>query len=147
MSEQNKALIRRAVEDIWNGGNYAAFEDLVSPDFRIYGSTADKDLRGRDAAIAYFQGVRAAFPDLHFEIDDLIAEGDRVVTRWSASGTHLGDFQGIPPTGRRIKISGTDVDRIANGRVVECWPQLDELGLLQQLGAVPETTSVDRVAD
>jgi predicted ester cyclase len=85
--------------------------------------------------------MHEAFPDIHFTIEDQIAEGDRVVTRWTARATHTGPFQGMPPTGRQVRMAATDVDRIANGKVVECWSQMDDLSLMQQLGVVPTTAS------
>jgi predicted ester cyclase len=80
--------------------------------------------------------LRAGFPDLHFTVEDQIAEGDTVVTRWTARGTHRGKFQDIPATGREIRLAGTDIDRIIGGKVVECWAHVDELGLMRQLGAI-----------
>jgi predicted ester cyclase len=88
--------------------------------------------------------LREAFPDLHFTVEDQIAAGDRVVTRWAGTGTHEGEFQGIPPTGRKVRISGIDIDRFASGKVVECWPEVNELGLLQQLGVLPAPELVAR---
>jgi predicted ester cyclase len=69
--------------------------------------------------------------------EDQIAQGDRVVTRWTAHARHMGEFQGVPPTGRQVTMTGIDIDRLANGKVVECWPMMDELSVLQQLGVVP----------
>ena len=80
--------------------------------------------------------MRAGFPDLHFTVEDQIAEGDMVVTRWTARGTHTGEFQSIPATGKAIRVAGTDIDRVIDGKSVECWAHVDELGLMQQLGAV-----------
>ena len=95
-----------------------------------------QDIRGRDGAKQYVTMLRTAFPDLHFTIEDQIAEGDMVVTRWTARGTHKGSFQGVPATGREIRLMGTDIDRMTDGKVVECWAHVDELGLMQQLGAI-----------
>jgi steroid delta-isomerase-like uncharacterized protein len=142
MSEMNKALVRRAVEDVWNQADYAALDELVASDFLIHGATPDAEIHGREGAAQFFVMLRAAFPDLHFTIDDQIAERDRVVTRWTARGTHKGEFQGIPPTGKQVEFSGNDIDRIAGGKVVECWPGVDELGLLRQLGALPAAEAV-----
>ncbi|HLT19177.1 MAG TPA: ester cyclase [Thermomicrobiales bacterium] len=149
MSEQNKALVRRAVERIWNDADYAVLDQFVSEDFHIHGGAPGTEIHGREGTAQYFAALRSAFPDLRFSIDDQIAEGDRVVTRWSASGTHLGNFFGIPPSGKRVTIEGTDIDRIANGLVVECWPRVDELWLLQQLGAIPapQTAPAGQVAE
>ncbi len=80
---------------------------------------------------------RRAFPDTQFVIDEQIAEGDRVMTRWTAHGTHKGEFPGIPVTGRKAEVSGVQVDRFVNGKIVETWSVFDQLGLMQQLGAVP----------
>ena len=137
MSEQNKTLVTRAVEEVWNRANYDALEEFVASDFLIHGATPQEEIHGREGAAQFFMMLRGAFPDLHFTIDDMVAEGDRVVTRWTATGTHKGDFQGIPPTGKRVTFSGTDIDRIAHGKAVECWPSIDELSLLKQLDAIP----------
>jgi len=136
MSEHNKMLVLRAVEEVWNQGNYAALDELVASDFVVHGATPDEDIHGRKGAIQFYSMLRAAFPDLYFTVEDQIAAGDRVVTRWVAHGTHTGDFQGVPPTGKPVRITGIDIDRIANGKVVECWARSDELGLMKQLGVV-----------
>jgi len=137
VSEQNKLLVRRAVEDIWNGGNFAVVDGLVAGDIVIHGSTPDHDIHGPDGIRQFYGGLREAFPDISFTIEDQVAEGDRVVTRWTARATHKGAFEGIPPTGKQVRLHGIDIDRIVNGKVVECWPVTDELSLLQQLGVVP----------
>lgn len=140
MSVENKELIRRSVEAVWNGRNVDAVDDIVARDFIVHAPTPDKEIRGPEGIRQQFGMLRAAFPDLEFKIEDQVAEGDRVVTRWTATGTHQGEFQGIPPTGNRVQINGVDIDRIADGKVIECWMNMDELGLMQQLGAVPEPT-------
>lgn len=137
MSEQNKNLVRHGVEKVWNGGDVGVVDEIVASDFIIHASTPAKEIHGREGVTQHFAALRSAFPDLNFKIEDHIAEGDRVVTRWTAHGTHQGEFQGIPPTGKQIRLSGIDIDRIAGGKIVECWMSLDELGLLQQLGVVP----------
>ena len=80
---------------------------------------------------------RSAFPDIQFTIEDLIAEGDKIVTRYTARGTHRGDLQGIPPTGRQVTVTGIIISRFANGKFVEGWLDFDALGMLQQLGVIP----------
>lgn len=141
MSEHNKLLMRRAVEEIWNQGNYAVLNELVASDFVIHNPGGD--IRGPEGAKEFFTLLHVAFPDIHFTIEDQVAAGDRVVTRWRASGTHKGDFQGIPPTGKQVTITAIDIDRIAGGKVVECWASMDELGLLHQLGAVALPAQTD----
>lgn len=137
MSEQNKMLVRRAVEEVWNRGNFAVVDELVASDILIHASTPAEEIHGSEGVTQFYATLRAAFPDIHFTVEDQIAEGDRVVTRWTARATHTGAFRGIPPTGKQGAITGIDIDRIVNGKVVECWPISDELGLLQQLGVIP----------
>ena len=95
MSEQNKTLVRRVVEEVYNQGNLAVADELAVSDLVIH--LTSQEIRGREGAKEYVAALRAAFPDLHMTIEDQIAEGDRVVTRWTARGTHTGEFQGIPP--------------------------------------------------
>jgi steroid delta-isomerase-like uncharacterized protein len=134
MSEQNKKLVQRDIEEIYNRGNLAAADELAASDLVIH--MPSQDIRGRAGAKQYVARLRTGFPDLHMVIEDQIAEGDLVVTRWVASGTHRGEFQGIPATGRRVRLVGTVIDRIDKGRIVECWSQVDELGMMQQLGVI-----------
>ena len=89
------------------------------------------------AANQYYATYRAAFPDTHLTIEDQIAEGDKVVTRWTATGTNQGTLMGIPPSGKRVTITGISITRIANGKAVEDWVNFDTLGMLQQIGAIP----------
>jgi steroid delta-isomerase-like uncharacterized protein len=137
MSEQNKTLVRRAVEEVWNGGNFAIVDELAARDIVVHSSMPGEEIHGPEGIRQYYGALHAAFPDIRFTIEDQVAEGDRVVTRWSAQATHTGEYQGIPPTGKQFRLEGVDIDRFANGKVVECWPFADELGLLQQLGLVP----------
>jgi steroid delta-isomerase-like uncharacterized protein len=135
MSEDNKMLVRQVIEEIYNQGNLAAIDEFVAADFVIH--APPEDIHGPAGARQFVAGLREAFPDFHITIQDQIADGDRVVTRWTAEGTHLGEFQGIPPTGRHGKMTGIDIDRLVDGKVVECWVNEDDLGLLQQLGVIP----------
>jgi steroid delta-isomerase-like uncharacterized protein len=137
MSAQNKAVVLRDIEEVWNRGNYDSLDELVASDIVIHSPAPGGDIHGPEGIRQYYGALRAAFPDLHFTIEDLVAAGDRVVTRWAASGTHTGMFQGISPTGKHIRLAGIDIDRLVNEKTVECWPIADELGLLQQLGVVP----------
>lgn len=137
MSEKNKAIVRRAVDEVWNGGNFSVIGDLVTQDFVVHGTTSTGEIHGAEGISQFYGSLHQAFPDLSFTIEDQIAEGENVVTRWTATGTHLGNFAGLPPTGKRVTLTGIDIDRFLDGKVVECWPVMDELGLLQQLGAIP----------
>jgi steroid delta-isomerase-like uncharacterized protein len=134
MSEQNKAQIRRVIEEVYNRGDLRVVDEVAASDLIIHASS--QDIHGRDGAKHYGAALRAAFPDLHFTVENQIAEGDMVVTRRTARGTHRGEFQNVPATGRKIQLEGTDIDRITGGKVVECWTHVDELGLMRQLGAI-----------
>ena len=136
-SQQNALLVQRAIEEVWNRGDYDVLDELVASDIVIHAAAPEAETHGHAGVRQFYTMLRTAFPDIHFTIDDQVATGDRVVTRWAASATHTGPFQGIPATGRQVRITGIDIDRIAGGKVVECWPAVDELGLLQQLGAFP----------
>jgi steroid delta-isomerase-like uncharacterized protein len=134
-TQQYCMLVCRAVEEVWNRGNFDILEDLVTTDIVIHMSP--ENIYGSEGIKQFYSMLRESFPDIHFAIEDQVAEGDRVVTRWTARATHTGAFQGVPPTGRQVSLTGIDIDRFANGKVVECWPVADELGLMQQLGAIP----------
>jgi steroid delta-isomerase-like uncharacterized protein len=135
MSEQNKTIVRRAIEEGYNQGNLDIVDELVSSDFVAH--AASEDIYGPAGMKQYVASLREAFPDLYLTIDDQVAEGDRVVTRWTARGTHTGTFQGIPPTGKQGTMTGIDIDRVVGGKAIECWTNADYLGLLQQLSAIP----------
>ena len=135
MSEQNKALMRRGIEEVWNGGNFDVVDELIAGDY--VGHQPPIENHGPAGVKRYFAMLREAFPDIHFTIEDQIAEGDRVVTRWAARATHLGVYQGIPPTGKPGTVTGITINRVADGKVVEGWTNLDSLGMLQQLGVIP----------
>jgi steroid delta-isomerase-like uncharacterized protein len=135
-TKQNKDLIRRTVEEIWNQGNYSALERFVSRDF-IVRLPDNETIQGVEGIKQFFSQLRNAFPDIRFVIDDQVAEADRVVTHWTAKGTHQGTFKGIPPSGKRLNFTAIDINRIVNEKIVECWSKVDELGILKQLGAIP----------
>jgi steroid delta-isomerase-like uncharacterized protein len=134
MSEQNKAHIRRVIEEVYNRGDLSVVDEVAASDLIIH--AASQEIRGRDGAKQYVAALRTGFPDLRFTVEGQVAEGNMVVTRWSARGTHAGEFQGIPATGREIRLAGIDIDRIVGGRVVECWAHVDEFGLMRQLGVI-----------
>ena len=136
MSEQNKMLMRRAVKEVWNGENFAAVDELVTSDVVLHLAKPGDEIHGPEGVRQFYVTLHEAFPDIRFMIEDQIADGNKVVTRWRCHGTHRGEFQGMPPTGKQINVAGIDIDRIASGKVAECWPIMDELGMLQQLGAL-----------
>lgn len=136
VAERNKDLVRRAVKEIWNDGNYDGLEEFITRDFTIYFGDQGAQIRGIEGVKQFYTELRHAFPDIHFTIDSQIAEADKVVTKWTARGTHKGVFRGIPPTGRKFSMTSIDIDRVVDGKFVECWPSMDELGLLRQLGVL-----------
>jgi steroid delta-isomerase-like uncharacterized protein len=144
MSEQNKSIGRRLIEQVWNQGNFAVVDELIASDYIGHSSMPDGETQGREGYRQFFSALRQAFPNLQVTIEDQIAAGDRVVTRWTARGTHKGQFQGIPPTGKQGAITGITIDRIANGKVVECWTNADDLGLLRLLGVLPTPEQVEQ---
>lgn len=137
MSEQNKALVRLLLEDDISKGNSALAEQIIAPQFFDHTNPPGMQhgLEGHLAIVALF---RAAFPDQWWQIEDVIAEGDRVVARTTMTGTHRGDFFGIPATGRAVRVSGVHIMRIAAGKIAEHWGNNDDLGLMHQLGVIPE---------
>lgn len=137
MRDKNKAIARRFLDELWNRGNFAVIDELLARDYDGHSSTV---VRGPEGAEAFIPTVRAAFPDFQFKILDQIAEGDKVATRWKLSGTHEGPFQGAPPSGERVEMTGITIFRVADGRLIEGWTNEDQLGLFQQIGAIPAPT-------
>lgn len=133
--EQNKALARRGFEEIFGQGNLAVADEVYTKDF--VGHAAPDEIKGPEGIKRFVSTFRSAFPDLQFTVEDQIAEGDKVVSRWTARGTHEGEFRGIASTGKQVMITGITVQRIAGGRIVEGWTNWDILGMLVQLGVVP----------
>ena len=136
MSEQNKALADRFHKDIFQAGNLAAADDLVSQDFQWHGGMAPPK-GGPEGVKLVATSIIGAFPDRQITHHDTIAEGDKVMVRWSMSGTQKGDLMGIPPTNKSMTMTGFDLFRIASGKIVEMWQDADQLGMMQQLGVIP----------
>jgi len=137
--EENKALVRRLIEKVWNQGNLAVFDELYAPDF-LFHDPGLPQVCTREEDKQWIAGILHAFPDFHLTIEDLIAEGDQVVVRMTARGTNTGDILAPSPhpaTGRQVTITGIAIARVANGQFVEIWHQVDWLGLFQQLGLIP----------
>jgi steroid delta-isomerase-like uncharacterized protein len=135
--EQNKALIRKWIEQGWNAHNPAIADEIYAPNFTQHEPFAPIPVTGVEALKQYVAGFLGAFPDLHFTIGDLFGEGDRVVWRFTARATHQGAFMGLPPTGRQADVTGIIVFRFENGKAAEAWLNFDNLGLLQALGIIP----------
>jgi steroid delta-isomerase-like uncharacterized protein len=134
--EENKRLARRAFEDLWNQGKLDTVSDLYDANQVSYGLGMEVPA-GAEGIKQFISIYRTAYPDTHFTVEDQIAEGDKVVTRWTATGSHQGELMGIPPTGRRVTVTGITINRIVGGKIMETWNNFDALGQLQQLGVVP----------
>jgi steroid delta-isomerase-like uncharacterized protein len=137
MSEENKAVVRRfneLVEQYWRTGDADAFDEIVASDFIHHSPGLPPDLEGMKQALPMF---RAAFPNMSYRVEDMIAEGDKVVDRLTWQATHQGELMGIPPTGNLVTVTEMHISRIADGKIVERWGQPDMLGLMRQLGAIP----------
>jgi steroid delta-isomerase-like uncharacterized protein len=137
MATDIKELSRRIFEEVWNQQNLSAADEIIAPNF------VDHDPQSSVQGIeGYKQFVRyylTAFPDSHFTVEDVIAEAQMVVTRWTVSGTHTGNLGAISTTGRRISVTGISCGRVENGKIVEGWTNWDTLGLMQQLGVLSAT--------
>ena len=138
MSAENKVLCRRWFEEVWNKGREAAIDELLAADGLAYGlGERGQALRGPEPFKGFYRVFRGAFPDLHLTIDDMLAEGDKVLVRFSGTGTHQGDHLGVPATRRPVTFTGMTLVRCQDGKLVEGWNNFDLYGLLTQVGAVP----------
>jgi steroid delta-isomerase-like uncharacterized protein len=134
-AEANKAIFRRFAEGI-NQGNMQGLNELFSTNVVLHDPTNPR-VRNLEDYKELHTGLRAAFPDAHFSIEDVIAEGDKVACRFTFHGTHTGSWRGAPPTGKPVIFTGIEILRIAGGKIVERWVNTDALGLRQQLGLIP----------
>ena len=136
MSEANKTIARRLVDEAFNEGEYGVIEEIIVPSF-VNHDPATGDVTGHDGVRQNIDRYRSAFPDLRIKIEEQVAEGDLVATRWTATGTHNGELLGIAPPGKEATVTGLTLDRINDGKIVESWTNWDTLGMLQQLGVIP----------
>jgi predicted ester cyclase len=136
--EQDKALIRRFVEELFNQGNLGIVGEIFAPDFVEREQLPPGIPKNREGIKVLTGMLRSAFPDFKATIEDILAEGDKVVIRMTWSGTQTGDeFMGIPATGKKVSIGVIDIIRIAGGKLVEHWGQMDSMLMMQRLGAIP----------
>jgi len=137
MSEDNKSIIRRFIEEVWNQGDLSVADQLLSANYSHHDNATPDFGSGPENEKKRVNLYRTAFPDLRFTIDDMIAEGEMVTTRWTCHATHRGPLSAIAPTGKAVTISGITINRVAQGKIVEGWVNWDALGMLQQLDVVP----------
>lgn len=137
LKNQNRALLHRWFNEVWNKGNYDAAYEVVDPNFTVHGAGGQSVKQGPAGVIALVQTWRSAFPDGQMSIDGLLVEDDLVATLLTWRGTHRGAFYGVPASGKRVVVTSIGIDRISNGKVVEGWGEVDMLGMLRQIGAIP----------
>ncbi len=135
-TEDNKALAQRWLEEVWNKGDLSLIDELIAPNYVLHDPTRP-GLRGRAGIKESIAMFRTAFPDLHFTIEDQVAESEKIVTRYTVQGTQMGPLMGIPATGKQGTITGIDIYRITDGQIEEAWSNWDTLGLLQRIGVIP----------
>ena len=137
MSEENKSLTRRFLQEVFSEGNLEVVDKLFAENFVLHDPTMPEEVRGLEGIKGYVGMYRAAYPDTNFTIEEQIAEGDRVATRWTGRGTHQGELMGVAPTGSNVEVSGILFDRVSNGKIEESWVVYDALGMMRQIGAIP----------
>jgi steroid delta-isomerase-like uncharacterized protein len=137
-AKENKAIFRRYVEEGWAKGNVEVSDEVFADRYVAHQPDGSEEERGPEDVKRFLRQYREAFPDLQITIEDQIAEGDKVVTRWSSRGTHRGEFRGIAPTSNEVRLTGMGIFRFSEGKVVESWDNFDQLGMLRQLGAISE---------
>lgn len=141
VQDSNIAVIRRWLEEGWSQGHLEVADELIDASFSVHGAGGQVVRSGPDGAKQLVAAWRAGFPDGRMTVDDIFAEGDKVVIRMTWNGTHTGSFYGYPPSGQRVSVTSTGIDRLANGKVVEGWGELDMLGLYQQIGVLPRPSA------
>jgi steroid delta-isomerase-like uncharacterized protein len=134
--KENKAIVRRAIDEFWNVHDLGAVDSLYAADFVNHDPLAP-EVTGLEAFKAWAGGVFAAFPDLHVVIDDMVAQGDKVGKVYTLTGTHKGELMGIPPTGKPVTMTGISIYRIAGGKIAEMTWSYNMLGTMMQIGAIP----------
>jgi steroid delta-isomerase-like uncharacterized protein len=135
MSEENKAIVRRWVE-AFNEGNVDAVDELVTDSY-VRHDPNSPEVRGPEEEKQLIAMYRSAFPDLHFTVEDMVAEGDKVLIRVGIRATHKGELLGVPPTEKRLTFTAMEFYRLSEGKIDEQWVNVDTLGMMQQIGAVP----------
>lgn len=136
MITKNKAIVRRSYEEVWSQGRLEVVNELYAPDFVLH-DPLTPGVCGPAGYQQYVMAMRTPFPDLHFTVEEQVAEADKVATRWTAQGTHQHEFMGIPPTGQHGSLTGATIARLVDGKIVEETSNWDALGFLQQLGVIP----------
>jgi steroid delta-isomerase-like uncharacterized protein len=136
MSTTNKPIMQRFFGELFSDGKLSVADEIVGANYLNHNAVPG-ETPGREGLKAFVAHLRTAFPDLHFTVEEQIAEGDKVVTRWRATGTHRAEFAGIPATGKAVDVTAINIHRISDGQIQEAWLNWDALGMMQQLGVIP----------
>jgi steroid delta-isomerase-like uncharacterized protein len=137
MASENKAIVRRLYEEVWNKRRVELVDELMSPSHAMHNNHVPDSCIGPEAYKREVARFVTGFPDLRFNVEEMVAENDKVAVGWTISGTHKGEFRGISPTGRKVSVEGITINQIAGGKIMDSYISLDYLGLMQQLGAAP----------
>ncbi len=137
MSTKNKHIVRRLYEEVWNERKLDVVDELISPSHALHDPNVSGSQIGPDAYKQQVARFTTAFPDLHFAIEDIFSEKDKLVVSWMISGTHKGEYEGIPPTDKEISVDGITINYLANGKILDSYVSWDALGLMRQLGHAP----------
>jgi len=146
MPQNNVNLVRRLFEDFWNKKNLKVADEILSSDCHVFDPNSADFGTGPEAYKKHASVYMTAFPDAQLSINDLIDGGEKVAVRWTANATHMGELQGISPTNKRVEVTGTSVCQCSNGKISKEWLEWDALGLMRQLGALPQAEQPRRVA-
>lgn len=137
MSAENKAIIQRLYKEVWNKRKLEVLNELVSPSHALHGPNFSGSAIGPEAYKLRVSAFYAAFPDIQWTIEDTVAEKEKVVACWTFSGTHKGDYMGVPPTNKKVSVDGVTIHHMADGKIMDSYSTWDALGLLQQFGVIP----------
>jgi steroid delta-isomerase-like uncharacterized protein len=137
MSAENKAIIQRLYKEVWNKRKLEVLSELVSPSHALHGPNFSGSAIGPEAYKLRVSAFYAAFPDIQWTIEDTVAEKEKVVACWTFSGTHKGDYMGVPATNKKVSVDGVTIHHMADGKIMDSYSTWDALGLLQQLGVIP----------
>jgi steroid delta-isomerase-like uncharacterized protein len=137
MSMENKAIVRRFYEEVWNKRRVELVDELMSPSHAMHDNQLPDSGIGPEAYKRNVARYVTGFPDVRFTVEDMVAENDKVAVSWTISGTHKGEFRGVSPTGKKVSIEGITINHIADGKIMDSYVSWDTLGLMQQLGVAP----------
>ncbi len=137
-AEESKAVARRWFEDLFNQGNLEVADEIIASNHVNHDPTLPDIPPGPEGQRQVVNLYRSAFTNAHISVEDQLAEADKVVTRWTGSGTHQGEFMGVSPTGNQVTVTGITINRVSGGKIAESWINYDALGMMRQIGAIPE---------